>query len=289
MADKEKKKLVQRLRNQYRLSVLNETTFEEKLSILLTPLNLIFLLSASILLIGGFTYMAIAFTPLKEYVIPDFTDYRYRDDANYSRQVVDSLLLANSQKDRYVEDLRIILSGGVIEDPAQDTLEQDTEEEITFVLSPQDSALRARISREDRYDVNMEDEENKPINFKQVFPFKPIDGTISSVFDAKIRHYGVDIIAPQNEVVKAIMDGTVIFASYTIDGGNVIQLQHDYNTVSIYKHNSMLFKKVGDKVKAGSSIAVIGESGDHAEGPHVHFELWQNGIPVDPTAFFVFD
>ena len=116
--------------------------------------------------------------------------------------------------------------------------------------------------------------------------FKPLNGTVSGPFDREIKHFGIDIVAPKNEVVKAVQDGTVTLASYTTDGGYVIQVQHAHNLISVYKHNSALFKKAGETVVAGESIAVIGDTGDHTDGPHLHFELWQDGNAVDPAEYF---
>lgn len=116
-----------------------------------------------------------------------------------------------------------------------------------------------------------------------------MNGTISGTFDPKAGHFGIDLVAPKDDPVKAVLDGTVVMASFTADGGNVIQIMHANNLVSVYKHNSVLLKKAGDRVKSGESIAFIGDSGDHSEGPHLHFELWESGIPVNPLDFLSLD
>ena len=117
----------------------------------------------------------------------------------------------------------------------------------------------------------------------------PLKGEITNRFDLKKGHYGIDVIASNNEAVKAILNGTVVYADWTPENGHVIQLQHAQNLVSTYKHNSFLLKKTGDLVKAGDAVAIVGNSGELSTGPHLHFELWHNGIPLDPEKFVVFD
>ena len=108
-------------------------------------------------------------------------------------------------------------------------------------------------------------------------------------FNLKNGHFGIDIIASNNEAVKAVLNGTIVFSDWSPEYGHVIQIQHAQNLVSIYKHNSFLLKKVGDLVKAGDAIAIVGNSGELSTGPHLHFEMWHNGIPLDPEKFVVFD
>jgi murein DD-endopeptidase MepM/ murein hydrolase activator NlpD len=121
-----------------------------------------------------------------------------------------------------------------------------------------------------------------------IFFFPPLRGIVTSTFDMKLDHFGVDVVAQANAAVKACLAGTVTLSSWTTDAGHVLQVQHPNDLISIYKHNSVLLKKVGDKVKAGEAIAIVGDSGELTSGPHLHFELWLDGTPVDPQAFMVF-
>jgi murein DD-endopeptidase MepM/ murein hydrolase activator NlpD len=116
----------------------------------------------------------------------------------------------------------------------------------------------------------------------------PLSGEISEGFQPDIKHYGVDVVAPQNTAIKTIMDGWVIISDYTVETGNTIGIQHPNNIISFYKHNSALLKKVGSFVKAGEAIAIIGNTGELTDGPHLHFELWHKGKPVDPADFIMF-
>ncbi len=102
-------------------------------------------------------------------------------------------------------------------------------------------------------------------------------------------HFGVDVIAPKNEAVVAILKGTVIYQNWSPTDGHVIHIQHKKNLLSIYKHNSEVLKNTGEFVDAGEPIAIVGNSGEHSTGPHLHFELWHNGYPIDPEMFINFE
>jgi murein DD-endopeptidase MepM/ murein hydrolase activator NlpD len=283
---KGKKKLMKKLRSRFRLTVLNENTFEEQFSYSLTPMNVIIMFGGLLLVFGSLIYLLVAFTPLKAYVIPDFTDYTYREDARRARLEVDSLLNVLERNERYLSDLGYVLRGENPPDITDTTARTATEANLAYDVSEVDSSLRRKVAYQDRFELQAESERE---SVKAAFLlFKPVNGTISNAFNAKEGHYGIDLIASANEPVKAVLDGTVILSSFTADGGNVIQIQHSNNLVSIYKHNSALLKQEGDFVKAGQSIAFIGNSGDHSEGPHLHFELWQNGVPVNPEDFMSF-
>ena len=278
-----KKKLMKKLKSRFRLTVLNEKTFEEQFSYSLTPMNLIIMFGGLLLVFGALIYVLVAFTPLKAYVIPDFTDYSFREDARRARLQVDSLLGAVEQNERYVNDLKVILNGGTLSNAADTGTKNVEPADLRYNVTEADSALRQRLSEQDRFQLSIE--ENPKSNKAGYLLFNPINGSISGVFEPKKGHFGIDLIGPKDDPVKSVLDGTVILASFTADGGNVIQIQHGNNLVSVYKHNSVLLKKAGDAVKAGESIAFIGDSGDHSEGPHLHFELWKDGIPVNPTDF----
>ncbi len=282
-----RKKLMKKLKSRFRLTVLNENTFEEKLSYSLTPLNLIIMFGGLLIVFGALIYLLVAFTPLKNYVIPDIADATLREEAHHARVTVDSLLEVTRKNERYINDLRVILSGGTLSNAA-DTAAPEVvgQSNLNYQVGDVDDALRQRLSEEDRYSLEVQEETNTAR--RSFLLYKPVNGTLSGGFDPKEGHFGIDLIAPKDDPVKAVLDGTVIVASFTADGGNVIQIQHTNNIISVYKHNSALLKKMGDVVKAGESIAFIGDSGDHSEGPHLHFELWENGMPVNPLDYMSF-
>lgn len=288
--NKRRKKIVRRLKREFRLSLLHEASYEERFSILLTPFNVILLIAGFVLLVGGIAYSITALTPLREYVVPGYIDDQHRRDAAAARRAADSLLIELHKQEEYLETLKIIMSGGVPYDSLATAPHNTVQEgDLAYELSPEDSALRARIEDEDRFSLRVGNSGTVESQTARGVLFKPVDGSVSAHYDAEIEHFGVDLVAPENSVIKAVQDGTIIIASYTSDGGHVIAVQHEGSLVSVYKHNSALYKKVGDQVRAGESIAVIGNTGDHSDGPHLHFELWQRGVPVDPLEFLIFE
>jgi murein DD-endopeptidase MepM/ murein hydrolase activator NlpD len=144
------------------------------------------------------------------------------------------------------------------------------------------------VEKSDQYDINSALSNTALSQISNYYFFTPIKGTVTTTFNPGLQHFGVDVVAPKNEAVKSTLDGTVIFAGWTSETGNVIHIQHDNNLVSIYKHNAVLLKKEGQEVKAGEVIAITGNSGELTTSPHLHFELWLNGEPIDPQELMVF-
>lgn len=281
------KKLITKLKNKYRLVVLNDDSFEEKISLRLSPLNLFILIGVALIVWVGIVISFVAFTPLREF-IPGYADVSLRRNALLAVLKADSLEHELMLKDRYLFNIGHILDGkippesiGGRSDSAQNY------EKINIKKSKEDSILRTQIESEDRYALAWnEDKTRKSIS--SFFFFTPINGIITNSFNSNEEHYGIDIAADENEAIKATLDGTVIFASWTTDNGYVMQVQHENDLVSVYKHNSVLLKKVGDYLKAGEAIAIIGNSGELTTGPHLHFELWYNGIPLNPQDYIIF-
>jgi murein DD-endopeptidase MepM/ murein hydrolase activator NlpD len=161
---------------------------------------------------------------------------------------------------------------------------------IKFVKSKKDSLLRKQIEGEEQYNLTFSEKPRQQtgINLSQLHFFTPLRGVITNSYNQETDHFGTDIVAGPNEVIKATLEGTVIVANWTLETGYVIQIQHENNLVSIYKHNAELLKKVGNRVLAGEPIAIVGNSGEITTGPHLHFELWYNGSPVNPEDYIVF-
>lgn len=287
---KEKKvRIFHKLKSKYRLVIMNDETLEEKFSFLLSPLNLFTWGGAIIILFFFLGIIIIAFTPLREY-IPGYADFETKKKALYAALKADSLEKELTKREAYLLNIKQIIEGKNPGDSLQSSKKNPSVDYSSVFLkkSTEDSVLRAQIESEDKY--NLLFYEGKPAShgISSFFFFTPIRGLVSSSFNAGDEHYGVDIIAQKNEAIKAALDGTVILSSWTPETGNVIQLQHENNLISIYKHNSVLLKKTGEKVKAGEAIAIIGESGELSTGPHLHFELWYNGNPIDPQDYMIF-
>ena len=284
---KEKKRFAKKLLHKYRLVILNEDTFEERFAIKLTRLNVFILGSfTAIFLIVG-TILLIAFTPLREY-IPGYSSTALKRQATELSDKTDSLQQVIVMNERYYESIRKVLTGDVKtetlnKDSIIDAAEKDISQ-LSLNRSREDSLLREKVDQEDKY--SLFESATSRVNFV-LFP--PVNGTISQSYDASTKHYAVDLVVPKNTPVKATADGTVIFAEWTSETGYVILLEHSEGLLSVYKHNTSLTKEQGELVKAGEVIAISGNSGELSTGPHLHFELWSNGYPVDPTTFIDFE
>ena len=230
-------------------------------------------------------YCLIAFTPIRK-GIPGYPDSRSKQAAVQTAIKVDSLERVISRWELYSENLRRVFDG---EEPLKlDSLLNNAgagTEKSRNELSRQDSILRNNVVSQEKFSVSQKRHRSLPIEGMHFFP--PLKGVISQGSD-KVIHPYVDITAPANSVVMSVLDGTVIFAGWNEDYGYTIQIQHQNDIVSIYKHNMKLLKTTGDKVKAGTPIALVGNTGNLSTGEHLHFELWYKGEAVDATKYINF-
>lgn len=268
---------------------MNDSTFEEKVSLRLSPLNFFIVVGSCIILLTTIVISFVAFTPLREY-IPGYADVNLRKKVLSLSLKADSLEKDAAAKDLYVANINTIISGGVPTDKIKKPIQAESDKYKKLDLKPSESdvSLRRQIESQDPYSLLSVNEIAEGTGISSFFFFTPIKGIITNSFNPKDDHFGVDVVAAENEAIKATLDGTVLFAGWTSETGYVIQLQHSNNLVSIYKHNSAIIKKTGQSVKAGEVIAIIGNSGEHTTGPHLHFELWYNGAAVDPQEYMVF-
>ncbi|TVZ52657.1 M23 family metallopeptidase [Dokdonia sp. Hel_I_53] len=281
-----KKKIAKKLLHKYRLVILNEDTFEERLSFKLTRLNVFILVGISAIVLITFTTLLIAFTPLREY-IPGYSSTKLKRNATRLVAKADSLENAIRVNEQYYSSIRQVLSGDIKElsfnrDSIRNTVFND--EEIYVAPSKEDSLLREKVAQEDKYNVF-----DSAIEDKNFALFPPVNGTISSPYDASTKHFAVDIVTKKDAPVKAAADGTVIFAEWTSETGHVLIIEHSKNLITVYKHNASLSKSQGDLVQSGEVIATVGNTGELSTGPHLHFELWSNGYPINPVNFIDFN
>ncbi len=277
-----------KLKDRYRLLLINDSTFEERFSMRLNRLNVLLLAVFAFALYGAFVTAVIVFTPLKRF-IPGYADQETKRNAYRSLVLADSLELKLQQRDLYIENLRLVLSGEAKADSTNlfaPLLRKPDAEDMA--PSEADSLLRARIAKEEAYTLNEGRATADRRELAGIYFFPPLRGIVTTTFDRRQDHFGIDIVAEADAAVKACLTGTVTLASWTTDAGHVLHVQHTHDLVSIYKHNSVLLRKVGDRVKAGEAIAIVGNSGELTTGPHLHFELWLNGEAVDPQAYMVF-
>lgn len=285
--DKKKRKEIKRkLLHKYRLVILNENTFEEKISFKLSRLNVFVTGTLFIIVLIGITTLIIAFSPLREY-IPGYSSTRLKRQATELTYKTDSLVTVLNYTNRYLDNVRLVLRGDIENNEVnRDSLfEKYKLDPSTVDLRPirEDLLLREEVDLEDKYNLFERNIENVGSLL-----FSPVSGTLSQPFDAKSKHYAVDVVAPKETPVKSIADGTVLFSEWTAETGYVIIIEHQDNLTSVYKHNGSLSKSQGDLVRAGEVIASIGNTGELTTGPHLHFELWNNGKPVNPLNYIDF-
>lgn len=276
------------LRNKYRLVILNDDSFAEKFSLRLSPLGLIILLGTVTIVMTTLVISLVAFTPLREY-IPGYGDVDDRKELLQLSYKTDSLENILSSRDWYINNLLNVFSGkaeGKPAKPAKDSTGKYAD--IDIKPSEQDLKLRTDIETNQLESTSNKVSANKVNALSNFFFFTPIKGIITTSYNLKEEHFGVDIVSKENELIKVTLDGTVIFAGYTSEDGYVIQVQHANNLTSVYKHCSNITKKVGDYVKVGEPIAVVGNTGESSKGPHLHFELWYNGFAINPQDYVVF-
>ena len=288
MADKtEKKSFWEKFRHKYRLSIYRDETFEEVLNVKLTKLNVMAIMGIGVFIFLAIVISVIAYTPVRE-LIPGYPDERTVRNIYMNNFRLDSLEREIAKRDAYFENLRRIIAG---EKPLNFDNSADTavtRTSLSYVKSKEDSMLRNMVEPKDQFGLStIESRKIRPAFFNVLF-FPPVKGMVTNAFNGTQDHYGTDIVAGTNEVVKATLPGTVIFTGWTLGTGYVLQIQHADNILSVYKHNAELLKHMGDRVKAGDPIAIIGNSGELTTGPHLHFELWYNGTPLNPQDYISF-
>jgi murein DD-endopeptidase MepM/ murein hydrolase activator NlpD len=280
------RKIKYKLLNKYRLVVLNEDTFEERLTFKLNRLNVFVFSIILVFTLILATSIFIAFTPLREY-IPGYSSVTLKKNAVQLAYKTDSLQQVIKINELYFSSIKKVLKGDVSSvNFNKDSIIEAAKIDLTGIeinTSKEDSLLREKVSLEDKYNPLIN---NSEINFV-LFP--PIKGIISQEFNAREKHYAIDIVTSKDAPVKSAADGTVIFSEWTTQTGYVIIIEHSNNLISVYKHNSQLSKEQGTLVKAGEVIATAGNTGELSTGPHLHFELWSDGYPIDPTNFIDFE
>ena len=285
MAKKKKHTLIDKLSERFHILLVNEKTLEKKK---VFSSSLVSLVSSSLftfLLVLSSSFMLIYITPLKEY-FRGYTSIELRESALVNSMKLDSLESLYISQSNYINSIKDLLSGNI----SFEELDQNSEYieasslELEIVkANKEDSLLRALVDEEDKYNAfDLQGE-----RFTTVL-FPPVKGTLSSEFDYESKHYGVDIAMPENSPVHSISEGIIVFAEWTSETGFVIIIEHLNGLISIYKHNASIIKSQGDRIDTGEIIAFTGNTGSLTTGPHLHFELWYQGEPVDPVSYIEF-
>ncbi|HMX03250.1 MAG TPA: M23 family metallopeptidase [Chitinophagales bacterium] len=270
---------------------MHDKTFEVQASLRLSPLNVIILSSTLFVVIGLIVYMAIVFTPLKNLVV-GYSEVTTSRQIAENKRVTDSMLTTLQAYDMYFNNLQKRLRGETDSIIPIDSLKKtDYSKIVVDEAGETDLAMREQIEREDLFNLSISDprETTGAQNLESLHFFPPIKGTVTSNFQPSNKHFGIDVVAPENTPVKACLDGVVIDSYWNFESGNVVVIQHDHGLISFYKHNSQILKRSGNKVRAGDVIAIIGNTGELSSGPHLHFELWHDKTPLDPKEFINFN
>jgi murein DD-endopeptidase MepM/ murein hydrolase activator NlpD len=278
------------LTNRYLLIIRNEENFAEKRTLTFNYARVILILA-----IGFFITLALSIYVVTS-VLEQWLDPRHAQMMANRRVIdlsmrIDSLETAAASKDMYIQNIKLILEGAdsvylATETPETNPQNYTGDQVFTEAINPVDSQFRAEYENEDLGLISLMSESTEEI--RTMYLFNPVSGLVSGLYDPRNDHYGLDIVAKENEPIKAVADGVVVFSSWTLDGGYVIGIQHRGNLLSVYKHNSEILKNVGSFVSGGEIIAIIGNTGELTTGPHLHLELWFKGNPVDPEDFFTF-
>ncbi len=280
-----KKKIVKKLSDRYRLIIYNDTTFQSVWSMKLTRMKVFTVTSLLSAIIVILVILLIATTGLREY-IPGYPRAEYRQALVLTALKVDSLENELQKRDQFFKGIQAIVSGEVPEDYLTIDTTSFTQE-VEFETFNHDSIFQDKLLAE-QINLTPGSSPGRRLSLSQIHFFVPVKGVITNSFKSTPDHFGIDLVSEPNARISAIMDGTVIFAGWTIETGYVIYIQHDAELVSAYKHNSELLKSKGDRVKAGEAIAIIGNTGELSTGPHLHFELWHEGTALNPEQYIDF-
>lgn len=273
-------------RHNYRLVILNDSTFEERFSLKLNRLNVFVVTMLSAIFLIASTTVLIAFTSLREF-IPGYSSSELRRESAKLVKETDSLKNQLALNEQQYKRIKKVLTGDLSPDEYKVVDSTTKAEEKTGKINlkpiPEDIALRKEVKREDAFSVTSGAKAKSNFVF-----FPPLKGSISDGFNPKIKHYAVDITAQKGRPIKAAANGTVIFSSWASETGYTMIIEHPYGMITVYKHMESLNKGQNDRVVAGEVIGSVGDTGEFTTGPHLHFELWNDGFPLDPLNFINF-
>ena len=284
-----------RAQEKKRIIILDVDNYEEKRSYTTSKFNVFIILSFFTILLGFLTFALISYSSLKN-LIPGYPNPTQQQEIKNKSIIIDQKLtelLSKTEKEKsYINNVMQILNGSI---PIN---EKDTSwkkinpnaNSNTNEISSSEKSMREKVQNREKFDIDViPGGALKSEVLPELLLFPPIKGEITNKMNISSGHFGVDIIAPKNEAVSSILNGTIIYHNWSPTDGHVVHIQHKKNLISIYKHNSEILKEIGDFVESGEPIAIVGNSGEHSTGPHLHFELWHNGYPLDPEIFINFN
>jgi murein DD-endopeptidase MepM/ murein hydrolase activator NlpD len=293
-AGKNKRKWWKGWQNPHRLVIRNEENLQELVSFRINLATVYVIMSSFIVLVMVLSWLLIAYTPLKRFM-PGYDDiFTHPEYITLAEQVYD-LEAAFKENEFYMESVRKLIAGETVDTSALQSGEPqipveilEVKQQATTVSGPLLISDTLKQINEPGFIVVKKNQETSRSATAQLYLIPPLKGVIIQKFDPLKRHYGIDLAAPKNTPVKSILDGYVISSDWTLETGNTVCIQHENNIVSFYKHNAVNLRKAGAYVKAGEAVAIIGNTGESSTGPHLHFELWINGTPVNPPEYIQF-
>ncbi|OUW66920.1 MAG: hypothetical protein CBD60_00480 [Flavobacteriaceae bacterium TMED200] len=281
-----RKRLTKNLLSRYRLVILNEENYEEQFFFRLSILNLLIISIFLFSFLITSTLLIVSYTPVKEF-IPGYASNLMRKQAIINASKLDSITISYNQSLNQLNSIKRVLTGDIeFEEFKEREFKLDTENievKLNSKKIKDDSLLRKLVEQQDKYNFSSNISSDESFLF-----FSPVLGYISQKFDPSKKHFAIDVVAKQNEPVRSIADGVVIFSEWSLDTGYVIILEHKQGYLSVYKHNESLNNMQGDIVRAGDIIGTVGNTGEYSTGHHLHFELWNDGYPLDPQDFIDF-
>ncbi len=265
-----RRKLLKKLKSRFRLTLLNENTFEERFSYSLTPMNVIVMFGGLLLVFGFIIYLLVAFTPLKVYLVPGYVDIEYREQARDARIKADSLSRALKQNQAYLQSVQTILAGDIVRHAVDTSEMKTTKLEWTEADSLFDTEMRSKKSK-------------RPLVFSRQAFVIPLKGQILS--NKGVTEYGVNIWSPVGTPVSGVSDGRVLSVMPMGKQSYQMVLSHGDGWVSVYGNLNQVTHRVGDLIFAGDLLGSVGEPTNGQKFPHLHFELWHSGQPVNALPF----
>ena len=284
---KQKKNSINKLTRSYKVVVSSEDTFEERLSFSTNKFNVFLVLSLYSIILIAFTISVVFFTQIRE-MVPGYSSSDLLTQAIYLTKKTDSLENELELNNTFYKSIENVLSGKTEQIIYKDTLalsnEKDNIDFQAVLTNSEDSILRKYVEEEDKFNLT----KNELVIENKMF-VSPVKGQITQKFDPLNNHFALDILVDTGTPVKSILEGKVIFSEWSVDTGHVLIIDHGDNIISVYKHNSKVLKTQNNFVKAGEVIAYSGNQGTLSTGPHLHFELWKNGTPINPEPLFNFN
>ena len=284
---KQKKNSINKLTRSYKVVVSSEDTFEERLSFSTNKFNVFLVLSLYSIILIAFTISVVFFTQIRE-MVPGYSSSDLLTQAIYLTKKIDSLENELELNNTFYKSIENVLSGKTEQIIYKDTLavsnEKDNIDFQAVLTNAEDSILRKYVEEEDKFNLT----KNELVIENKMF-VSPVKGQITQKFDPLNNHFALDILVDTGTPVKSILEGKVIFSEWSVDTGHVLIIDHGDNIISVYKHNSKVLKTQNNFVKAGEVIAYSGNQGTLSTGPHLHFELWKNGTPINPEPLFNFN